>query len=411
MKVLHIVNFYPERGGPYTATKELLTRLYQKGVYIKVLSSLPPNYDKKKKSFLNTIPFEVIYVKELLPPSIYRSFSLRFIYKVPQLAKDFDIIHLAMIFDFYSLPVLFINKKLVITLCGEFMPQAYKSKKIGLIKKHLYMQTIGKLILNKASAIHALSEKEKKHFAEYFPKFEEKIKVIPNGLDFEQYKKTYTQQYESNTQHLFTNFTDEKLNKITTLNYLQTLQKLPRDSKRILFLGRIAKIKGLDLLIPAFAKLAKERTDIYLIIAGKDDGDGYEKIIRDLVIRYNIEEKVIFVGFVREEEKKELFSRCNLFVMPSYSENFGIAIVEAIAAGLPVIITNQVGIADDIQKYNLGFLAYPSVECLYCTIKRVLEIETSKLIEYSRKAQQKVYELYNIDKVANMFIELYKNIL
>ncbi len=88
MKVLHMVGFYPEIGGPYTVIQNLLLKLVEKGIGVKVLSPLPKNYDKKKIEFVKTLSFPVEYIEEQLPRYIWPSFSLKFFKKINEEVKE-----------------------------------------------------------------------------------------------------------------------------------------------------------------------------------------------------------------------------------------------------------------------------------------------------------------------------------
>ncbi|MGC8979483.1 glycosyltransferase, partial [Caldisericum sp.] len=231
MKVLHLVGFYPEIGGPFTVVKELLTKLSQKGVEVKVLSPIPKGYDRNKLDFVKELPFEVEYLEEQLPRWIMPSFSLKFMEKLKKYSNEFDLIHIAGIFDFYSLFFIIGNKKFIYSTHGTFMKEAYKMIWYKKLKKDLYMKIIGKRILEKAKIIHLITEEEREHFLEFYPEFEEKLRVIPNGIDLTQFE--------------------------VEIEKSELLKKYPqlKDKKVILFLSRINWKKGLDLLIPAFAKL------------------------------------------------------------------------------------------------------------------------------------------------------------
>lgn len=189
-------------------------------------------------------------------------------------------------------------------------------------------------------------------------------------------------------------------------------EKFPelRGKKIILFLSRIHRNKGLDTLIRAFAVIAKEQADVHLVIAGRDDGDGYEKALRKSVSSYNLGSRVSFVGMLSGREKLEAFTGSDIFVLPSYSESFGMACVEAMACGVPVIISDKVGIHKEVMKNNACIVVEPKIDSLYKGIKSLLENDSlrQKIGLNGRKFTEKYY---NIEKAADMMIEEYKNIL
>ena len=107
----------------------------------------------------------------------------------------------------------------------------------------------------------------------------------------------------------------------------------------VLFLGRLNKIKGLDILIDGFGQAARERDDLHLVIAGPDGG--YENEARQIVSAASLKTKVSFLGPVYEDLKLLTLSRADLFALTSYGEGFSVAVLEALGASLPVIISTE----------------------------------------------------------------------
>jgi len=386
MNVLHLVGFYPEIGGPFTAIKELHIKLSEKGVNIKVLSPIPKNYDKEKLNFAKELPFEVEYIEEQLPRFIMPSFSLKFNKRIKEISKNYDLIHLSGIFDFYSVSVISMNLKFVYSTHGTFMEEAYKMMKFKKLKKDFYMKIIGKKILKKAKFIRLLTYEEKKHFLEFYPEFEDKIKIIPNGLDLSKFD--------------------------IDLNKSNLIEKYPhlKDKKVILFLGRINWIKGFDILIPAFAKLYNEDRSFHLLIAGKDDGDGYENKVRQWVDDYKLSDVVTFAGFLTGKDKLMAFYGSDVFVLPSYSENFGVAVAEAMACGIPIVVSDKVGVSREINQYNAGTIVKTNVDDVYNGIKNVFS-NLDKAKDKALNGRRMVHNLYDINNVADEMIKMYEEVL
>jgi glycosyltransferase involved in cell wall biosynthesis len=112
----------------------------------------------------------------------------------------------------------------------------------------------------------------------------------------------------------------------------------------VLFLSRIHPKKGLDLLIPAFRELLRswpaDAQKPKLALVGPD-ADGYRSEVETMVREQGITEQVLWTGMLQGSEKVQAYVDSDLFVLPSYQENFGIAVAEAMAAGLPVIISDR----------------------------------------------------------------------
>jgi glycosyltransferase involved in cell wall biosynthesis len=119
----------------------------------------------------------------------------------------------------------------------------------------------------------------------------------------------------------------------------------------ILSLGRLHKIKGIDLLLFAFLDVIKHYSNVKLIIAGPDGGDldRLQKLVEEL----HLESQVFFVGPLYGEEKVAAYNDADLFVLPSVYESFGNTILEALACGTPVIATTGCHIADVVEKVGL----------------------------------------------------------
>jgi len=118
-----------------------------------------------------------------------------------------------------------------------------------------------------------------------------------------------------------------------------------------LFLGRISWKKGLDRLIAALAKAP----DVNLVVAGNDDEGYWPKMVK-LAEELAVIDRIYYVGFVEGEDKRALISSAAMMVLPSYSENFGNAVLEAMALGVPVIVTPEVGLASVVESTRSGIV-------------------------------------------------------
>lgn len=109
--------------------------------------------------------------------------------------------------------------------------------------------------------------------------------------------------------------------------------------RRFLFLSRVHKKKGVDLLLSAWKESLACKKGGQLVIAGPCASQEYSRYLQQMVISMDLNHSVEFIGMVRGAERERLFSEADIFVLPSHSENFGVAIAEALARGLPVITT------------------------------------------------------------------------
>ena len=133
-------------------------------------------------------------------------------------------------------------------------------------------------------------------------------------------------------------------------------------TKPVLFLSRINFKKGLDVLIPAFAKALAADPALRLVVAGPDDG--YLATAKGFAAAAGVADKVLWLGMLSGEAKKAAFADCTAFALPSWSENFGIAIVEAMACEAPVIVSDRVNIWREIEAAGAGLVSPPEVDAV-----------------------------------------------
>lgn len=131
------------------------------------------------------------------------------------------------------------------------------------------------------------------------------------------------------------------------------LVKPPRDRIRLLYLGRVVAAKGLHELLDAYAELAASHASVDLVIAG--DGPEREGLMAKVRDRH-LDERVAFTGFVSGTVKTRLFQDADIFVLPSYREGCPVAVLEAMAMGLPIIASRKGGIPAVVQDGVNGLL-------------------------------------------------------
>lgn len=146
------------------------------------------------------------------------------------------------------------------------------------------------------------------------------------------------------------------------------LARFPRLAGRrvLLFLSRIHEKKGCDLLIRAFAKVVgensapgsqdPERAPLHLVFAGPDQ-TGWAAQLQVLAAQLGVADRIEWTGMIAGDEKWGMLRLADAFVLPSHQENFGIAVVEALACGTPVLISNKVNIWREIEQDAAGFVA------------------------------------------------------
>ncbi len=171
----------------------------------------------------------------------------------------------------------------------------------------------------------------------------------------------------------------------------------------ILFLSRLHPKKGLDLLIEALAQLQSQ--PFALVIAGEGTPD-YQASLRQLVRDRGLGDRTHFVGFVEGERKALLLQGADLFALTSHSENFGIAVLEAMAAGLPTLVTPGVALATVIQAQGLGYVPDQTVAAIGQDLQLWLD-QRPQARAMGQRARAYVAAHYSWQRVAETLITLY----
>lgn len=183
---------------------------------------------------------------------------------------------------------------------------------------------------------------------------------------------------------------------------------IPEDRPILLFMSRIDRKKGLDLLLPALENLDR---DFHFVLAGGNPQDpNYETAIRDRIQTSPLKDKTSIVGFVTGSEKTALLEAADLFVLPSYYENFGIAVAEAMSVGTPVIISDQVHIWREIERSHSGWICTCDVESLTQTLKQAIH-DRAEQLRRGKNAQIYAQTHYSWNAIAQQVVTAYRQIL
>jgi len=338
MRILHIIpSISKKRGGPSTAIMSMVKALRDEGVDAAILTTNDnPTYREEHMTlghwfWLDDIPilmFPTLNLKSKLLREFLISPGLS--WWLFQNIDKFDAIHVHSIFSYSSTTSMLIARLKQIPYMVRTIGQLNKwSLTQSRLKKILMLFLIEKGNLSKSFAIHVTSKSEM-----------EDLKLVC---------------HHKNILCLELGVTVPKI--------MQPLTKLQHQKTRFVFLSRVHPKKQLDRLLEAFSTIYNEqnKTLWHLFIAG--DGD-YEYIcsLKKLAREYGINDCIQWMGHLDEDEKVNLLRTCDWFVLPSISENFGLSVVEALANGLPVIISPEVGVSDIIFKNQAGLITSASVD-------------------------------------------------
>jgi glycosyltransferase involved in cell wall biosynthesis len=176
-----------------------------------------------------------------------------------------------------------------------------------------------------------------------------------------------------------------------------------------LFLSRLTEKKGLDLLLPAMARIRATRPGVMLVIAGGGAPDLVDSL-RSLARASGVEDCVVWTGFLQGQEKTEAMAGSDVFVLPSYSENFGVAVVEAMSLKLPVIVTDQVGIHQEVAAHQAGLVARCEVQSLASVLGQLADDPAGRA-EMGRRGAALARTEYSLEAVCARLLGLYRSIV
>ncbi len=173
----------------------------------------------------------------------------------------------------------------------------------------------------------------------------------------------------------------------------------------VLFLGRVNWEKGLDRLVRALAHAPA----VQLTIAGNDE-DNYRAHLDALAREVGVADRITFTGRVAGERKSTLLREAALLVLPSYQENFGNVVIEALAAGCPVVVTPEVGAAEIVHEAGAGCVVEGDPRILGETLARLLR-NRRELREMGRRGRRIVAERFTWDSVGQRVEEMYRRLV
>lgn len=386
MKVLQIVpSISLIYGGPSQMVIGLSSALAKLGVEVTILTTNSngdvgqPPLDVPLEKLISQNGYQILY----FPCSPFRryKFSYNLLNWLAKEAYHYDIAHIHALFSPVSTAAATIArwKKLPYLLrpLGTLDP-ADLLKKQQL--KKIYAALFEKPNLAGAAGLHFTSEQECNVSERFGVKTQDF--VVPLGVDSP-------------------NFLPEK-------GYISFKLGIPNNVPLIVFMSRIDPKKGLDLLLPALENLLERGIDFHFVLAGSNPQDpNYENQIKQQIKSSILAKYTTITGFVEGEVKLGLLQDADLLVLPSYYENFGIAVAEAMGIGTPVVISDQVHIWEAVKQIEAGWITKCTVAALTQTLQTALQ-DKEERIQRGWNAKQLVIEQYSWDAIAKQMIEVYQ---
>jgi glycosyltransferase involved in cell wall biosynthesis len=231
-------------------------------------------------------------------------------------------------------------------------------------KKRAYWSLIDKFAFEQASCLRALTQNEAEDYRRMG--VTTPVAIIPNGVTIPAMS-------------------------VSTASFFETYPEL-RDKRLVLFLGRIHKKKGVHLLCEAWAGIARQFPDTHLVIAGPDS-EGTLSSVRSIVSERGIGSTTTFTGMLRGEAKWAALRAAWVFVLPSFSEGFSIAVLEALGVGTPTVISHACYFPE-VSETGAGWIIKPEVEHIRKSLIDCLHLSPAEHTAISRRARQLIEERY-----------------
>ncbi len=335
MRILQIVpSISLVYGGPSQMVRSLAAALAAEGIDVTVLTT-DANGDAGQPPLavpleqpIPTDGYQIRYFR--CSPFRRYKFSLGLLWWLARHGRDYDLAHIHALFSPVSTAAATVARWLglpyLLRPLGTLDPSDLQKKRQ---LKQLYGQWLEKPNLSGAAGVHFTSEQE----AQISHRFGAQTRdvIVPLGVDLAA--------------------------ALPAPGQARQRWGIAPEVPLVLFMSRLDPKKGFDLLLPALEQLATEGIDFHFVLAGANPQDpSYEGQIREQVETASWRSRATVAGFVEGEAKLALLRDADLFVLPSYYENFGIAVAEAMLAATPVAISNQVHIWPAIEAANAGWV-------------------------------------------------------
>ena len=328
---------------------------------------------------LNSVTFPVWFSNA----TAYSPFLKRYLIK-RILESENQIIHYHNIWNYIPLVANAVANKLSIPIVvsprGNLYPWNLKK---GYLKKKLYMDIVQRNYFDSANCIHVTSKDEL--LAVQDLNFRAPVALVPNGVDLKEFEDMRSKK-------------DHRAN-----------LGLSHECKYILYVGRIEEKKGLHILFEAFVDFVKTNTEWKIVVAGPIYDKGYYDRCKSFIENSGYGESINWMGMVSGSQRIDAYGSADLFVLPTQSENFGIVIAEALAAGLPVITTEGTPWME-IQNEFAGYIISLSSQALLLAMEDFNRLKDSEKDAMAISAKN-IAQRYSWDKPAEDMQLLYQWIL
>ena len=387
MRILQVIPVFSDPfGGPVTVVRSISKELAKRHeVVVYTTTALDPKHDfspgEEEVDGYRVVCFPRTF-RQLCYTGVFGtlSLSLNMMKALKENLKDFDIVHCHSWQQFPDVVVCHYATKYVV----PYVLQTHGSiPRIGKkFRKITYDVIFGHRVLNSASKVIALSQVEVEQYRQMGVP-EEKIAIIPNGIDLSEYAD------------------------LPPKGCFKKKFGIKEDERIVLYLARIHKIKGVDILVRAFANVIKKLDDVRLVVVGPDDG--YLGELETLIKALKMENNVLIAGPLYGRDKLEAYVDADVYVLPSRYEIFGMTVLESVACGTPVILTGNCGIAEYFRDKTGLVVKTDSPSNLQGTLLEML-INREKQKDF-RESCKPVIQKFSISETVSKLEKVYEKVV
>ena len=308
----------------------------------------------------------VRYCRRLIQESV----SLSLLKLLPSYIRWADVVHLTAVYSFPTIPALFLSK--ILKKPVVWTPHGALQRWQGTRKKNLktLWEKICYLVSPEQLILHVTSEEESKNSQNRLPGI--RIVIIPNGVEV-----------------------SKKVNPVPTNGVL-----------RLGFLGRLNSIKGLENLLTACGLLKSKKDFPFLLTVGGSGNPSYTKEITNEIKKYGLTSHVNMVGHIEAQKKTQFFENLDILVLPSYTENFGLVVAEALAHSVPVIASTGTP-WERVEEVGCGLWVDNSPGSL---AEAIIHMSRMPLLEMGKKGQEWMEQEFSWSQVAKKMKLLYEEL-
>lgn len=373
-KILRIIESAdPKKGGPIFGLLESTKILRARGYSVDIIT-----LDSPAEAFLNSVELKNIIA--LGPNHTKLAYTPNLKNWLSKNVSNYDLATIHGVWQWNSLgsykQLNKYNVPYVIFPHGSLDVWDSNLRKVSWILKKIYFKFFESKVLNNSSAILFTSSDELKNSTINFNLPINKCRIIKYGVPS------------------------------LTLDEDNRLINIDKKNSYLLFLSRIHKKKGVERLLQAFSE-SKLKQNYKLKIAGTGDYN-YIDSLRLLVSNLNLDNKVEFVGHVSGDLKRKVLEDAALFILPSYQENFGLAVAESLSLATPVAISNNVNIWQGVEKHNAGYVYNNSTADLITTLNDFYDLSRADYTEMCCNARSCFQLEFDIERFVDDIENIYK---